>query len=311
MRPPFLPRKSGSNGNSNSKQQSAVASSAPRRRYVRRPSPIESAVAPLRVAANNSREAALTTVAPVRASVLIAGSFDDDDVRIGYDCETNKAPDAKPNPLTHRSSSLPHLSEVSRDDDDDDEYEEETGSLNSSAVDAEEAFNRSGRDRLGRKAPPPEEALLKMLGALSDAEIEIAACSSYAYAKLSQSAREGSNVDRAASAETRKGAAMKMAARHWLAEKGDAELALKKMRNTLKERPTADSIRHCLENDDPESLDIRRRVRHYMGPRCRMFVRGYDPDGRAIFHFIATNAPRNADPAEGCNESYVVVFEAR
>jgi hypothetical protein len=300
MRPPFLPRKSGSN--SNSKQQSAAVSSAPRRRYVRRPSPIESAVAPLRVAASTSLEAASTTVAPVRASVLIAGSFDDDDVRIGYDYKTNKPTDAKPNPLTHRSSSLPHLSEVSRDDDDD-EYEEETGSLNSSAVDAEEAFNRSGRDRLGRKAPPPEEALLKMLGALPDAEIEIA--------KLSQSAREGSNVDRAALAEIRKGAAMKMAARHWLAEKGDAELALKKMRNTLKERPTADSIRHCLENDDPESLDIRRRVRHYMGPRCRMFVRGYDPDGRAIFHFIATNAPRNADPAEGCNESYVLVFEAK
>lgn len=310
MRPPFLPRKSGS---SSSKQPSAAVVSAPpphRRRFARgRLSPVESVGAPLRTV-RNSQEPIMTTISPVRASVLIAGTFDDDDVRVCYDYETNKT--KKASPLSHRSSSLPHLSEVSRDDEDD-EDEEESGSFNSSsAVDAEEAHNRSvsAHDKLAAassrtKAPPPEEALLKMLGALSEEDIEIAACSSYAYAKLSRSAQEGNCADPAALAESRHRAAMQMAARHWLAEKGDADLALKKMRNTLRERPKADGIRHCLENDDEEALGIRQRVRHYLGPQCRMFVRGYDPDGRAIFHFIATNAPRNADPTEGCNESYV------
>jgi hypothetical protein len=243
-------------------------------------------------ALNDAAAISLSRKPLVRALFLLSGSFDDEEIRV---CLQTKDESKEKSPPKH-THSLPPLSEVSRDDDDDDDHDE--------ADENQEEMNSrtNGGAELGAigNVAPSEDILSKMVQSLTNDEVEVASSSSYAYVKL---ARSLSEADSQLLHGIRRRAAFGMAARHWMAEKGDTELAVRKMRNTLAERPKAHAIRHCFENDDLESLGIRRRVQHYVGPRGRMFVRGFDPEGRAVFHFIARNSPRNPDPAEGCNEA--------
>jgi len=147
-----------------------------------------------------------------------------------------------------------------------------------------------------------------MISELDDFEKEAAACSSYSYSQLSDQA---STRDAALDA-LREKAAQRMAARHWVAEKGDTEAAMKKFRSTIQyriDRKVAD-IRKCFDEDTDWAKETRRKVEKYLGPDGRMFVRGFDKDGRCIFHFVGKNSPEEGktDP-EGCLEAHYYILE--
>lgn len=273
----------------------------------------------------------------VRSTTLLGGSFHDGDgVRVFDEAadapKKNQRAAAAEDPQQtslgtslhrHRCLSLPFLSEISacddEDEDDDHDDEAESGSDDSDRADPEcarhtnetgplQPYHRPHHDAADSKTHftstgdgPSEAALRGMIEALSADEVEIAACSSYAFAKTRQTPdQDPQKLD-----EERQRAAQQMAARHWVAEKGDTVAALHKMRSTLQLRPRIDAIRECFERDEEDEVaqTTRHRVRHYLGPQGRMFVRGYDREDRAIFHFVVSNSPKNQDLALGCVDS--------
>jgi hypothetical protein len=148
----------------------------------------------------------------------------------------------------------------------------------------------------------------EMVAALTDTEKETAGRSSYQYSKLSDTiSNRGPRIDR-----IRDSAAGEMAARHWVAEKGDTTKALKQFRKTIQYRMERQvtEISHCFEQDTETAKSLRNKVTKYLGPAGRLFVRGYDRQGRACFHFISKNSPSysKADP-EGCMEAHFYILE--
>jgi hypothetical protein len=155
---------------------------------------------------------------------------------------------------------------------------------------------------------PNVEALQEMVAALTDIEKETAGRSSYQYSKLSDTiANRGPQIDR-----IRDNAAGEMAARHWVAEKGDTAKALQQFRKTIQYRidRQATEITKCFEQDTETAKKLRTKVTKDLDPAGRLFVRGYDRQGRACFHFISRNAPSYSkmDP-EGCMEVYFSILE--
>jgi hypothetical protein len=155
------------------------------------------------------------------------------------------------------------------------------------------------------KIKPNVEALQEMVAALTEIEKETAGRSSYQYSK---SIRSDTIVNREPRIDRiRDNAAGEMAARHWLAEKGD----LKQSRKTIQYRidRQATEIVKCFEQDTETAKKLRTKVTKYRGPAGRLFVRGYDRQGRACFHFISRNAPSysKTDP-EGCMEVYFYIL---
>ena len=155
---------------------------------------------------------------------------------------------------------------------------------------------------------PNGEALQEMVAALTDIEKETAGRSSYQYSKLSDTiANRGPRIDR-----IRDNAAREMAARHWVAEKGDTAKALKHFRKTIQYRINrqATESTKCFEQDTETAKKLRTKVTKALGPAGRLFDRGYDRQGRACFHFISRNAPSYSkmDP-EGCMEVYFYILE--
>jgi hypothetical protein len=147
-----------------------------------------------------------------------------------------------------------------------------------------------------------------MVAQLGAEEKDIMARSSYQYSKLSDAiTNRGERMDR-----IRDRAAMGMAVRHWIAEKGDTAKALKQLRKTIQYRADkqAVEIRKCFDEDTPQAIELRSKVAHYLGQEGRMFVRGYDLEGRACFHFICRNSPAysKTDP-DGCIEAHFYVLE--
>lgn len=147
-----------------------------------------------------------------------------------------------------------------------------------------------------------------MTASLSDAELEGAARCSYFYAQLADSTE-----DEAVLGPMRDRAAAAMARRYWLAEKGNRWSARDKFRATIHYRTTRkiDDIRNCFySSDDKDSNENRRLVQKYLGPKGRMFVRGYDKQGRAFFHFIVANSPpHSVADTEGCLEAHYWILE--
>jgi hypothetical protein len=148
----------------------------------------------------------------------------------------------------------------------------------------------------------------EMVAALTDTEKESAGRSSYQYSKLSDTIQNrGPWINR-----IRDNAAGEMAARHWVAEKGDTPKALKQFRETIQyfvDKKVPEII-HCFQEDTANHKRLRNKVTKYLGPAGRLFVRGYDREGRACMHFIAKNSPlySKADP-EGCMEAYFYMLE--
>jgi hypothetical protein len=245
-----------------------------------------------------------STTCTTRCTSLISGSFINNKVNVQFETNmrrqhSNFMGEAQP----YSSHSLPDLADiggVNGSDDDDDDNDDSTNIENSSELWGETS---------GAVPSDFEFEIRQMVDALTEEELEVAARSSYGYAKLSASSYKScsntSTVNKDILKDSRQCAVSRMAVRHWIAEKGNTQLALQRMRQAIQHRPRIDVIRDCCRHHDKQSLVTRQLIQHYLGPQGRMFVRGYDKDGRAIFHFIVTNSPRNKDSAEGCIEAYV------
>lgn len=116
---------------------------------------------------------------------------------------------------------------------------------------------------------------------LGEDEQETAALTSYAYSIAASSEQT------CPSPEIRLKMAMRFARRHLVAENGDAELALSKMKSTLEWRKEnrIDELRRCFHpqpDDDQERMAYLRRLVETEHARQKGYVSGFDRDGRAV-----------------------------
>jgi hypothetical protein len=121
---------------------------------------------------------------------------------------------------------------------------------------------------------------------LSEEEQEVAAQSSYRYF-LSPTNDE------------RFKHAAKMAERHIVAEKGNTKRALTKMRSTIAWRK--DMRISCLRKCFVEGDSLGKAIEKELGDNGRMFVRGFDNEGRALFHII----PRHSNAKIYDEKAYI------
>lgn len=130
-----------------------------------------------------------------------------------------------------------------------------------------------------------EKTCRRMIASLSDAEKETAARSSYRYFKASVLGKEGRND------ELRDSYAAKMARRHLVADKGDEEIAVKKMKSTIayREKMKVDVIRSCFEKKEFEDEEEAKLYDDYRTAIDRelsegkLFTRGHDMEKRALY----------------------------
>lgn len=133
------------------------------------------------------------------------------------------------------------------------------------------------------------KACRRMVASLSDDEKETAARSSYRYFMASTSSSDGSKRP---SNEERDGHALATARRHLVAEKGDEQGALKKMKATIKYRVemNVDAIRRCFHDadagGDADLADLYKETRRGLEDQLlltkKQYVRGYSKDNRAL-----------------------------
>uniref|UniRef100_A0A7R9VFR1 CRAL-TRIO domain-containing protein n=1 Tax=Pseudictyota dubia TaxID=2749911 RepID=A0A7R9VFR1_9STRA len=170
------------------------------------------------------------------------------------------------------------------------------------------------RVREDTEAPSPvlyqndEEKFCKeMVSKLSDPEKETAAKTSYSYMSRSLSGKR--------STEERDNHAAAMALRHLRAEKGDQDLALKKMQSTIahREEIDVDGLRRCfyeLEHPDEATAnqydEYRKNIRIQMGS-AKAYVRGYDKKGRVLYSFVPRR--KNSEDPEWYLKGYVYMME--
>jgi len=123
-----------------------------------------------------------------------------------------------------------------------------------------------------------EQATRKMLSELSEEQVEKAALSSYAYFS-------GKNNDR-------EGCALAMAKRHFLADKGDYDLAIERMIGAINffDKINVNAMRKCFyDSDDGGPIDEMRRMIESDMSAGRLAVCGHDFSGHSI-HVVF---PRN------------------
>ena len=147
--------------------------------------------------------------------------------------------------------------------------------------------------------------LQRMIDQLSDWELEVAARSSYAYYNMTKFATHDLT-------QARNEAAMAMAARHLKAEKGDVALALQKMRATIhwRHEKRMDLLRDCFHTETPEALELRKKIQHYVGPKGKLVVRGFDRQHRACWHTVGRHSPPGTQADhEGCMISHYYMLE--
>ncbi len=136
-----------------------------------------------------------------------------------------------------------------------------------------------------------EDDLLQfIISALSQSEIETAARSSYEYYKYAESSSDG-NVDD----DIRIMYAMKMAKRHLIAEKGNKNAALQKMKSTIKfrEEMDIDAMRQCFYNlnyddDSSSSVELRKGLEKELSDG-KHIVRGNDQQKHSFFLIFPRN----------------------
>ena len=87
---------------------------------------------------------------------------------------------------------------------------------------------------------------------------------------------------------------------------------MKQLRKTIHHRIEfkVDDIRRCFEEETEWAKATRRKIEKYLGPKGRMFVRGFDKDGRCTFHFVGKNSPEEGKmDHEGCLEAHYYILE--
>ena len=167
-----------------------------------------------------------------------------------------------------------------------------------------------------------------MLQALSMEELEHAARSSYRYFQFvggfvnkDPSTTTTTTLSQTTIDKLRWKYAQCMARRHWVAEKGQTQKAIAKLKATLHHRRTIriDDIRTCFDvahtpHDTDFAQETRRRITNYLGTTGRMFVRGHDQCQRAVFHFIVQNAPDpstlpESNAPQACLDAHYYILE--
>jgi hypothetical protein len=152
-----------------------------------------------------------------------------------------------------------------------------------------------------------EKTCRHMVSQLSESELEHAARTSYRYYVASIAAERDPVTQIKPSDEERCHLAMRMARRHLVAENGDADLALEKMKNTIQYRQDSkiDEMRVAFSEKDDESPEdgertktlknIRDNIEHQLSTG-KMYVRGYDTRDTATFVGVARR--NNSDDPE-------------
>ena len=148
-----------------------------------------------------------------------------------------------------------------------------------------------------------ETDIQTMVDQLTIEEQEVAARSSYRYF-LASSSLAKDNDEKEDKEQDRVKAARKVAARHWIAEKGNTKRAFSRLQKTIKYRQEAniDSIRVCF---DPNHPDYAQLSEYRLGllphlSSAKVFCRGHDRQNRTIY----TVVPRYEMVHEGWTDQW-------
>lgn len=106
--------------------------------------------------------------------------------------------------------------------------------------------------------------------------------------------------------------AVKMARRHLRGEKGNAQIALDKLKQTIQFRrdKCVDATRQSFYENTRSSRYRQRRISQYLGPQGKLIVRGYDVEGHACLHCIPRHSPPGCEQDHlGCLLAFLYILE--
>ncbi|CAB9514163.1 CRAL TRIO domain protein [Seminavis robusta] len=168
---------------------------------------------------------------------------------------------------------------------------------------------------------PTDDAIDYILNNLSEQELETAAMASHQYCLLQTQAHDNSTNKGTTTVTDNNNIcsndqldyASQLIQRHLIAEQGNTERTLSKIKATLQFRRDwkVNETRQTFHDNSPQSLKRQRRIAGYLGGDAgKLFVRGFDRQGHACIHYIMRhNNHHSNNDSLGCMLAFLYTLE--